>query len=98
MTKYMLSTKKFLVLPLKKQCGSCNKVKCQCIFMAQPCWIVNRCQALKAINMKQYLSTRNFLVDNIYFVIKSRAALFFERKEVFKTSVKLRQSNIKPFK
>ena len=25
----------------------------------------------KTINIKQYLSTRHFLVDNIYFVIKS---------------------------
>jgi ankyrin repeat protein len=76
----------------------------------------------KTINIKQYLSRRNFLVDNRYFVIKSSqttqlykaawqghkevvqllisagASLSVENKKVIKTSVKLRQSNVKPFK
>jgi hypothetical protein len=40
-------------------------------FVALPSCIVKRGRAIKTINIKQYLSTSRFLVDNKYFVIKS---------------------------
>jgi hypothetical protein len=39
----------------------------------------------KTINIKQYLSRRNFLVDNIYFVIKSSQTTQLYITKVFDT-------------
>jgi hypothetical protein len=57
-----------------------------------------RCRALKAINLKQYLSTSLFLVDNRYFVIKSShtTQLYikkFEQTELLQRMEKIYQTS-----
>jgi hypothetical protein len=52
----------------------------------------------KSINIKQYLSTDNFSVNNRHVAIKSSQTTQLYTAKVIYKHLKLRQTNIKPFK